>query len=48
MIMYVHYVYMYRFSFLDFTEYNSSETSLDSGVMSGRSLEVQASPRRRK
>lgn len=37
----------FRFSFLDFTEYNSSEASLDSGVISGRSLEVH-SPSRRK
>ncbi|CAI7995568.1 Talin-2 [Geodia barretti] len=39
-----------RFSFLDFTEYTSSETaSMDSGIISGRSLELPlGSPVRRK
>ena len=39
-----------RFSFLDFTEYSSSETaSMDSGIISGRSLELPlGSPVRRK
>lgn len=37
-----------RFSFLDFTEYNSSETTLDSGISSGQSLEPHSPPSRRK
>ena len=42
--------YVGRFSFLDFTEYTSSETaSMDSGIISGRSLELPlGSPVRRK
>ena len=41
---------LHRFSFLDFTEYSSSDTgSMDSGVISGRSLELPlGSPVRRK